>query len=116
MLLGLAILGVVISLYFTLAYYERVESQEIPSALCRGEERTCVTILDTPYARLFGVPNAVLGIGFYLFTGVVAALTLAEVLPRWLWQANLVVATGTVLLTPYLVWALAARLKTWCRL
>lgn len=115
-LLALAILGVVISLYFTLAYYGRVESHEVPALLCRREERSCVTILHTPYARLLGVPNAVVGLGFYLLTGAVAALALGKALPDWLWRVNLVAAAGTVLAAPYLVWALVARLKAWCRL
>lgn len=115
-LLGLALLGLGISFHFTLAYYGRVESPTVPAVLCRREERACLTILQTPYARLLGVPNAVLGLGFYLLTAAVAALALAEALPRWLWLANLVAAAATVLLAPYLVWALQARLRTWCRL
>ncbi|MFQ5776890.1 MAG: vitamin K epoxide reductase family protein [Terriglobia bacterium] len=116
LLLGLAALGVAISFYFTLAYYGRVESPSVPAALCRREERSCVTILATPYARLLGVPNALVGIAFYLLTGIVSTLALFEALPHWLWLANLVAAAGTVLLAPYLVWALGARLKTWCGL
>ena len=115
-LLGLALLGAAISFYFTLVYYGRVESKEIPAALCRRDERSCVTILQTPYARLLGVPNALLGLGFYLLTGGVAALGLGGRAPQWLWQLNLVLAVGAVLLAPYLVWALGARLKAWCRL
>jgi len=116
LLLGLALLGLGISLHFTLAYYGRVESPAVPAALCRREERACITVLQTPYARLLGVPNAVVGLGFYFLTAAVAALALAEALPRWLWLANLVAAGATVLLAPYLVWALVARLKSWCRL
>jgi uncharacterized membrane protein len=84
LLLLLALAGTALSVYFTLAYYGRVESREVPAALCQHEERACITILETPYARLLGVPNSLLGIGFYLLTGVVAALALAEALPRWL--------------------------------
>lgn len=115
-LLGLALLGAAISFYFTLVYYGRVESKEIPAALCRRDERSCVTILQTPYARLLGVPNALLGLGFYLLTAGVATLALAGRLPAWLWQVDLALAAGAVLLAPYLVWALGARLKTWCQL
>lgn len=115
-LLGLAALGTVLSLYFTLAYYGRVQSREVPPALCRKEERACLTVLDTPYARLFGVPNAVLGLGFYLLTAVTAGGALAGTAPRWLWQLNTALAAAAVLLAPYLVWTLAARLKVWCRL
>lgn len=115
-LLGLAGLGAAISAYFTLVYYGRLHSPAMPAAFYRREERTCTTILQTPYARLLGVPNALLGLGFYVLTGAVAALLLAGALPRWVWQANLVAAAASVLLAPYLVWALVAQLKTWCRL
>lgn len=115
-LLGLAALGLGISLYFTLGYYGRLETRAIPAALCRREEESCLTILATPYARLLGVPNALVGAGFYVLTGVVAALALAGTLPRWLWALNVAAAAGGVLLAPYLIWALLARLKSWCRL
>lgn len=115
-LLGLSVLGTAVSLYFTLVYYGQVESRAVPTALCRRHERSCVTVLATPYARLLGVPNALLGLGFYLLTAAVAGLELAGALPRWLWQANLVLAAGTVVVAPYLVWALVARLRTWCGL
>jgi uncharacterized membrane protein len=105
-----------LSLHFTLAYYGRIQSPAVPPALCRQEERACLTILRTPYARLFGVPNAVVGLAFYLLTAVGAGLTLAGRLPLWLWELNVALAAVAVLLAPYLVWALVARLKVWCRL
>ena len=116
LLLGLALAGAGISLYFTLVYYGRLESRELPPALCQREERTCLTILETPYARLLGVPNALVGVGFYALTGLVAGLSLAGALPRWLWLTNVLAAAATVVVAPYLVWALMARLKVWCRL
>jgi uncharacterized membrane protein len=116
LLLGLAILGAGISLHFSLAYYGRVESREVPAALCRRDEQSCVTILQTPYARVFGLPNSLLGIVFYLLTALVAVLALGDALPRWLWWADLAAAGLGVVLAPYLIWALLARLKTWCRL
>ena len=115
-LLGLSLIGFAISLYFTLAYYGRIESVEIPAALCRREERSCVTLLQTPYARLLGVPNSVLGLAFYLLTAAVAGLALGEMLPRWLLWSNVAAAAASVALAPYLVWALVARLNSWCRL
>ena len=115
-LLGLSAVGFGISLYFTLAYYGRIEAGGIPAAFCRREERSCVTLLQTPYARLLGVPNSVLGLVFYLLTAVVALLALGEMLPRWLLWSNLAAAAVSVALAPYLVWALGARLKSWCPL
>jgi len=114
--LGLAALGIVLSLHFTLAYYGRIQSRAVPPALCRRNERACVTILDTPYARLAGVPNALVGLGFYALTAATAGLALAGRAPLWLWELNVALAAGAVLLAPYLIWALAARLKVWCRL
>jgi uncharacterized membrane protein len=115
-LLGLAAAGAAISVYFTLVYYGRVVSREVPPALCQREEQTCVTILQTPYARLVGVPNALLGLAFYALTLMVAALGIAGRLPLWLWQVNILAAAAAVLAAPYLTWALVAQLKTWCRL
>jgi len=116
LLLGLATLGGAISIFFLLAYYGRVHSGEVPAALCRRGERSCVSIVRTPYARLFGLPNSLFGLAFYLLTALVAVLALVETPPGWLWRANLLAAVASVLLIPYLVWALAAKLKTWCRL
>ena len=75
-----------------------------------------MTVLHTPYARLVGVPNALVGLGFYALTAATAGLALAGRAPLWLWELNVALAAGAVLLAPYLVWALAARLKIWCRL
>ena len=115
-LLALALTGAAISVYFTLVYYQRVEARQVPLELCQRQERACLSILRTPYARLLGVPNAVLGIAFYAVTVLVAALALAGMLPRWLLLANLAAAVASVALAPYLIWALVARLHTWCQL
>lgn len=115
-LLGLAALGGVVSLFFLLAYYGYIHTREVPSALCRAGERVCLSVVRTPYARLFGLPNSLFGLIFYILTAVVAVLVLGGTLPAWLWRLNLLAATITVLLIPYLVWALLVKLKTWCRL
>jgi uncharacterized membrane protein len=115
-LLGLAVQGGAVSLFFTLVYYGRIDSREVPAALCRAGERTCLSIVRTPHARLFGLPNSLFGLAFYALTALVAGLALAGMLPGWLWRVNLLAAIITVALIPYLVWALVAKLKTWCRL
>ena len=116
-LLGLAGVGLALSLYFTLAYYGWIEARALPAAFCRREERSCLTILQTPYARVFGVPNSVLGLLLYLLVGAVAALSLTSgAAPAWLWPVTFTGAVLSVLLAPYLIWALLAQLKTWCRL
>jgi len=58
--------GGYISLYFSLVYYKIIKPdfRWIPS-FCRVEESTCVKILDTPAAHLFGLPNSIFGLGYY---------------------------------------------------
>ncbi|MGH9813259.1 MAG: vitamin K epoxide reductase family protein [Candidatus Acidiferrales bacterium] len=115
-LLGLAGVGLALSLYFTLAYYGWIEAHALPAAFCRREERSCLTVLQTPYARVFGVPNSVLGLLLYLLVGAVAVQALSGAPPAWLWQVTFAGAAFSVLLAPYLIWALVVQLKTWCRL
>jgi len=121
-LLGLAVIGLLLSVYATGAYYRKESLPSVPLALCRAGEDVCRTILQTPYARLFGVPNAVLGLGFYfLVAGVsVWGLSGVEVAESWvlLWRIA-VIATAlasmvSVVLAPYLSWVLVVRLRHWC--
>jgi uncharacterized membrane protein len=46
----------------------------------------------------------------------VALLALAGSPSLWLWWATFAGVAFSVLLAPYLIWALVARLRTWCRL
>lgn len=110
----MAAAGLAASLYFTLVYYAYVAPRGIPRAFCQKEEQTCITILRTPYARLFGLPNSVLGLGFYLLVGGVAVQGLWGRPAGWLQLVALAAAMVTVAATPYLLWALLVRLKTWC--
>ncbi len=114
--MGLASVGFALSSYFTLAYYGWIEAHALPAAFCRREERSCLTILQTPYARVFGPPNSLLGLFFYALVGAVAVFSLTGAPPAWLWQVSFGGAVLAVGLAPYLIWALVAQLKTWCRL
>lgn len=65
--LVLSLAGLVDALYFTFAYYGRVrKARWVPEVLCAREGSSCVTVVETPYARLLGVPNSLLGIIYYL--------------------------------------------------
>ncbi len=72
-LVGLCLVGFGISSYFTGVAYHRVrpDTRWIP-AICRMGEDTCATIVFTPRARVFGVPNSVLGQLFYATLAIVA--------------------------------------------
>lgn len=103
----LSVMGFLNAGYFVLAYYGRVGPMPgIPNFCRRSEENLCLTVLRTPYARVFGPPNASLGVFFYLANACVAVLWSLGSLPRWLWQADLAVSGSTLLFGVYLIWAL----------
>jgi uncharacterized membrane protein len=63
----LSLAGLVDALYFALAYYGRVRKASwVPGILCAGKDSSCVSVLRTPYARIFAVPNSLLGVVYYL--------------------------------------------------
>jgi uncharacterized membrane protein len=63
----LSLCGLADALYFTLAYYGRIrKARWVPEIFCAREDSSCVTVVRTPYARVFGVPNSLLGIFYYV--------------------------------------------------
>ncbi len=64
----LSVIGLWISVYFTGVYYRwfSPDVKWIPQ-VCRMNEKSCRTVLDTPRAKLFGLPNAVFGIAVYTY-------------------------------------------------
>jgi uncharacterized membrane protein len=105
MTLFLALAGLIISLYFTFAYYGRVKKARwVPQSLCAREGSNCVTVVQTPYARVFGAPNSLLGTVLYLAVG------------RWLIWALIGATALAVALGFYLIYALRRILHTGCPL
>lgn len=78
----LAAVGLCIATYFTAVAYRwiRPDTRWIP-AFCRMGEQTCASIVFTPRARVFGLPNSVLGQVFYVALLAGAPLGLLD-LPR----------------------------------
>ncbi len=67
LLVGLSVVGLLISTYFTAVAYHwvRPDVRWVPS-FCRMDEQTCASIVFTPQARVFFFPNSVLGQLYYL--------------------------------------------------
>lgn len=68
MILLLCLIGFWISLYFTGVYYRWFPSNVfwIPK-ICQLTEQSCLSVLETPRAKLFGIPNSAFGMALYLF-------------------------------------------------
>lgn len=110
----LALIGFLISFYFTMVYYRKIPSNyPLVPLFCRMDEQTCQTVLSTPEARVFGIPNFVLGLFYYLllvflaFLGGLNHTFVGFDILFWL-------SVFTVLLGVYLSYALVFKIKIRC--
>jgi uncharacterized membrane protein len=112
--IALAGIGLYIAAYFTLVYYGLLAANtRLMPSVCRLEDRTCQTVLRTKYARLFGVPNSLLGVLYYaavivLLSGGWTAAPIGTVL--------IVVAWCTVAVGLFLVYSLFFIIRIPCPL
>ncbi len=111
----LALIGFCISTYFTAIAYRWVdpEARYIPK-ICRMGKETCASIVFTPRARVFGVPNSLLGQIYY--AGLIAGL-----LSGYLWRTPFVwiaiaASLVTVALGIYLTYSLLFLTRVPCKL
>ena len=66
--LFLCVLGLWISVYFTGVSYHwfPADVKWVPQ-ICQLKQATCQLVIETPRAKLFGVPNSVYGIALYTY-------------------------------------------------
>ena len=117
--------GLADALYFTLAYYGRVrKARWVPEIFCAREYSSCVTVVRTPYARVFGVPNSLLGVIYYglLLVWIMFIpryVSISEHVLRPFETLGLLLLGAslcTVILSFYLIYALRRILHTHCPL
>ena|SRR5438445_5258500 len=112
--IALSAIGLYIAAYFTLVYYGLISANtRLMPSVCRLEERTCQTVLGTRYARVFGVPNSLLGILYYL---TVVAILLMGWTVAPITGVLIAVAWFTVLLGLYLAYSLFFIIRIPCPL
>ncbi|HEY2931704.1 MAG TPA: vitamin K epoxide reductase family protein [Acidobacteriota bacterium] len=111
----LSVFGFLIAGYFTAITYRWINPQAgyLPQ-FCRMGEKTCAAVVFTPRARVFGVPNSLLGQIYYI-------LLVFTLWRGWLWQAPvygivLAVSTLTVILGAYLTYSLLFLTRIPCKL
>src|SRR5690349_11216541 len=105
--------GFLIALYFSLVTYRlmRPEQRFIPK-FCRMAGDECAAIVDTPQARLLGVPNSLLGLAYY--TAVILFVCCSARSSRLLAVGLAGISIVTVVMGVYLVYSLRALLKVSC--
>lgn len=114
-IVALSVGGLAISTYFTAVAYRWIapDAAWLPP-VCRMGEKTCATVVDTPRARVFGIPNSVLGQVWYLALIVATPLGTTFALPWW-WGFFLA-AAGTVALGVFLTYSLLYITRVHCTL
>lgn len=110
-LLLLSVMGLYVSVYFTLVYYGliRPDAKYVPQ-LCRLDEGGCRRLLDHRHARLLAVPNSLLAILYY--GAIILGITLAVDSGIMVWITYVswfVVAVGL-----FLIYSLFFVVKTRC--
>ena len=110
-----SVIGFLISTYFTAVSYRwiRPDSSWIPR-FCHMGEQTCSRLIFTPRARVFGVPNSVLGQVFY--TAVLLAVFTQVLFVEPLFSLLLSASLVTVALGAYLTYSLLFLTRVACRL
>lgn len=112
----LSAIGLYISLYFALVYYGVLPANtRLVPAFCRMEEQACRSVLDSPYAKTFALPNSLYGAFYYLVILAAFSSGLVAEVPALLSTLKLV-AWFAVGFGVYLTYALFFKLRVLCPL
>ncbi|OGG56948.1 MAG: hypothetical protein A3F84_15555 [Candidatus Handelsmanbacteria bacterium RIFCSPLOWO2_12_FULL_64_10] len=106
----LALTGLLNALYFALSCYGLARGRLIPVV---GQGSSCRAVMQTPDARVLGLPNFIFGALYYL--GLIVLSWTADPASGWMAAAR-VASYLAVLLGVYLVYALRYRLHVSCPL
>ena len=113
LVIGACLIGTLIASYFTLVYYRllKPDARFVPR-FCRMDGNTCFSILSTREARIFGAPNSLYGVSYYV--GILVCSFLPYEQHIFLWQLAGALSVGTVVISGYLLFALLVKLKIKC--
>lgn len=112
----LSLIGFLISLYFALVYYRKIPANYfLVPRFCRMKESTCQTVLSTREARVFGVPNFLLGFGYYALV-FLAAISTSDEAERVSHTILLLFSILALIFSVYLAYSLLFKIKIPCPL
>lgn len=106
--------GLAIALYLTIAHYAHA-----PLACVTTGPIDCGAVTSSSFSLIPGtdIPITLVGIGFFLVSGVFFALAAGPAEPDWVRPAHLVVAAAALLAVLYLIYAeivVINRICEWC--
>ncbi len=108
MFFTLGLIGFLISLYFTAVYYGYMKGSNalLPKNIC--SKSSCTSVLATPFARVFKIPNFVLGMMYYVLVMIFSfgGVGWEIILLSWFFVG----------FSLYLAYVLIVKLKTPCML
>jgi len=100
---ALSLVGVGLSTYITIAHFT-----EATILACSGRgELSCTAVTTSPESRVFGVPVALVGLGFFAVMSVLSSPPLWGRGTRWLAMSRSVLALAGLL---FILWLIAAEL------
>ncbi len=107
-----AVAGLGISIYLTLVKFGILESH-LQSEICDIGNAECGDVLRSPQANILGIPNTLVGIGYYTLMGAAAVFRLLA--GRWPVPWLLLAAVGAgVVASIYLLYTLLYVLRQPC--
>ncbi|MCE5200079.1 MAG: vitamin K epoxide reductase family protein [Armatimonadota bacterium] len=111
----LALVGFADSAYFTAAHYGFIRPDAPLIPVCSSNAGTCLSLVSTPQARVFGLPNSLFGMGFYGLVFVGAVVRLAH--KAWpMVPVYVVISMIAAVLSLYLAYSLVFKLHVFCPL
>ena len=99
-------IGLILSAYLYSVDRKLAKNSEYHAVCDISNKISCTAVTKSPFSKMFGVPNALLGILFYAFIMGAAYLQL-------LW-AVLIASVAAVILDIYLFYIMHTRIKKYC--
>jgi uncharacterized membrane protein len=110
---ALSLIGVGLSTYMTIAHFT-----EATILACSGRgELSCTAVTTSPQSRAFGIPVALLGLGFFVVMSILSSPPLWRRTARWLAISRSVLTVAGLLFVFWLVAAevlIIGHICLWC--
>jgi len=106
-----ALAGIVLSVYLFLVE-RKVHAKEQQTAMCDITSKvSCSKVVASEYGKTFGIPNSILGLGYYF--GAIALAFLSSYDPIFM-KVLFYLGVFTVFFMVYLIYIMYVKIKSYC--